>query len=296
MEFDTLFKNKMLSTFKSVLAFFQDFNIEYYACGGTAIGAVRHHNIIPWDDDIDIYVKRKDYNRLLSLTEEASGYGLEIKSFYDKGYNHSFVKLLNKQTTIWEQESVPIVSGIWVDVFPLDSVDKDSIAEAEYMKYHDSFLKYQDCIKPDCFSLLIKNVMKGRFGLAFYHLKCLCKKPFKSYYFNKFKLIDNSVQLKEGDSYICYSEGSMFFYKKEWFDHSIFVDFSDFKIRIPALFDEYLTSYYGDYMTPPPAEQQVPYHGIYYTNLEKRLSIKDIKNRIKSGVYKNNPYENVYLK
>ena len=50
-----------------VLDFFEQYHITYFTSGGTTLGAVRHEGFIPWDDDIDLYIPRADYNRMLQL-------------------------------------------------------------------------------------------------------------------------------------------------------------------------------------------------------------------------------------
>ena len=56
--------------FREFIDICQRNNLTYYCCGGTAIGAVRHHGIIPWDDDIDVFMPRPDYDKFLELAEK----------------------------------------------------------------------------------------------------------------------------------------------------------------------------------------------------------------------------------
>ena len=62
-----------------VLDFFEQYHITYFTSGGTTLGAVRHEGFIPWDDDIDLYIPRADYNRMLQLaTNRTIGKNIRI--------------------------------------------------------------------------------------------------------------------------------------------------------------------------------------------------------------------------
>jgi phosphorylcholine metabolism protein LicD len=57
---------------------FTKHNIYYSIAYGTLLGAVRHHDIIPWDDDADLNVLRKDYYKIIALKDEFEKYGLKM--------------------------------------------------------------------------------------------------------------------------------------------------------------------------------------------------------------------------
>lgn len=65
--------------------------------------------------------------------------------------------------------------------------------------------------------------------------------------------------------------------KRKWIEDTIVVDYEDLSIKIPRDYDEYLRLMYGDYMTPPPLHQQKSQHYHYFVDLDRRLSIEEIK-------------------
>lgn len=58
-------------------------NIQYFAEWGTLLGAVRHGGFIPWDDDMDLCMKRSDYNRFLAVAKKELPQGYSMLNFHD---------------------------------------------------------------------------------------------------------------------------------------------------------------------------------------------------------------------
>lgn len=114
-------------------------NLRYYIIGGTMLGAVRHKGFIPWDDDIDVAMPRKDYDKLCRIMADSGKgqYRLEFPGKENKDYTYLFAKIYDTQTTLTENKRKPITRGLYIDVFPLDGIGN------EYKQAHENFRKIQ---------------------------------------------------------------------------------------------------------------------------------------------------------
>lgn len=115
-------------------------NISYTLAGGTMIGAVRHKGFIPWDDDIDVYVLRDDFNKIRHLFPKKL---MGTKIFYqdhqtDPEYYYQFDKLRMNGTIFKETflENHKINQGVFIDIFPIDYIPNNLILRLnQYIEY-----------------------------------------------------------------------------------------------------------------------------------------------------------------
>lgn len=97
--------------------------LRYFITAGTMLGAVRHGGFIPWDDDLDVAMPRRDYDLLVENSKEWLPYPLELVcAENDPEYPLPFAKLQDASTTLLERPHLPFLGGIYMDVFPLDGV------------------------------------------------------------------------------------------------------------------------------------------------------------------------------
>ncbi len=133
----------MLDILVQIDSICKNYNIQYFLCGGTLLGAVRHKGFIPWDDDLDVMMKRNDYNRFCEIAPQ------ELQSPYffqsektDPGHLLRHAKIRNSNTTgmfkSFAEKGYTINQGIFVDVFPLDNLPDDP---EERIEYYDNLYK-----------------------------------------------------------------------------------------------------------------------------------------------------------
>ena len=137
MEIKYLSMDEIKSVELEILKYVHDFceknDIKYFINYGTLIGAVRHKGFIPWDDDIDICMFRKDYEKFIELFSKDDGkYKILSLESSDKYYNN-FIKVIDSKTKIEDERNYKTYdSGIFIDIFPMDFFDDLSLVEKTY--------------------------------------------------------------------------------------------------------------------------------------------------------------------
>ena len=188
------YKALLLQTYYFFAEFCKKNDIHFYAAGGTMIGALRHQGFIPWDDDIDVYMKRSDYDKFISLKNKLNGTDYEIIDPRNKGYYCAMVKFSHRHSTIWEFQGIPFVYGAYIDVFVLDYEDGayDNIMKkrSEFSKNVNLFFissnnhPIKEIKKLFAHGYFIKSIwyLFQKYVLKYYHL--LLKKQIINYLWN----------------------------------------------------------------------------------------------------------------
>lgn len=118
---------KELEVFEVIKGICKKHQITYYLVAGSLLGAVRHKGYIPWDDDLDVAMFREDYNKFLKYAQKELPEELFLQTPYtDPGYYYGMAKIrINNTTGIRIRDwgcGLPFHQGIFVDIFPIDSV------------------------------------------------------------------------------------------------------------------------------------------------------------------------------
>ena len=278
----------ILDILKAFMEICKTHNLRYYCCAGTAIGAARHHGMIPWDDDIDVLMPRPDYDRLLEIAKKEDFGKYEVVTPYNnESYPLYFSKLVNRETTLIEEKERPCIIGLYVDIFPLDATDDDlETAKALYRKYSKTINRLNAVTTHNTFgeylSLLLHKETWGRFAiktLAFFFRSRL-----------RHRLISQMDEMSHRYNFdtaknVLVNTGSYHYkeiFPKAWLGKGKEFPFEDTTVLLPEEADKYLRHIFGDYMQFPPVEQRVEKHLRYYLNMEKRESWDEIKKKLSS--------------
>ena len=278
-ESNTKIKATLIEILRSLISVIERNNLKYCVCCGTTLGAIRHKGFIPWDDDIDIYMPRADYNRLLSLRGKSLPKGYDLLSMQqNKGYLYPFAKYVDTRTTVWEDIVFPQIIGLYIDIFPVDCFDlPDDEVVAIQHRYKRLYRSYQWAFWHLNIKYAISHFPNGLKPIVYQY-----RRLFPNYYLNRFLDYEQSVIGQSGGKCVSLSqyEGRILYSK--WFEETIDYDFENIKVKVPKYYDLYLKALFGDYMQLPPENERL-IHSRVYVNLSERLTLKEVKQRLEKG-------------
>ena len=255
---------------KAFIGFCDKHGLRYYAIGGTLLGAVRHKGFIPWDDDVDVAMPRKDYDKLISLVTSGETIGedftVECWQAGDKIQSY-FAKICPVKVEIQEEvlEETSFRKGYLVDIIPLDGTPEGGLARKIYYA-KVMWLRFL-CGTANVHTGIVTSRPKWEQGvlrivraLRLYRFlsvdKTYCK---MDRLFRRQKSENASFAGTVMGAYKTKEIVPRVYFGTTYDEYSLW-EFEGLQIRGPKEWDAYLTHMYGDYMTlPPESERKVHY-------------------------------------
>ncbi|BED91714.1 MAG: glycosyl transferase [Candidatus Improbicoccus pseudotrichonymphae] len=256
---------KNLEMFNYFKNFCEKNNLIFFVCGGCCIGTIRHEGFIPWDDDMDVFMLRNDYEKFKSLWKNNEKYYINSE-FY------SFTKFIDKNTTLINKEDIlrKNIIGVSLDIFPLDGCPKSKLKRCMQIFCALMYCLYSSNMIPQKHGLIIKFLCTVLLRLPSVKIKIKLSSFFEKK-MSKYPIDDceKITELCAGPRYI-FNE-----YPKEIFGSCVFKKFEGQSVPIPIGYDEYLKTAFGDYMKIPPKSKQKTDHEIVFMDLKKFSAIND---------------------
>ena len=259
---------KCLEMAEYFVQFCKENNLLCYLCGGGAIGTLRHKGFIPWDDDLDFFMPRKDYEKLAQLWPQKADSRYQLSKSNENYIDRNlFITIRDTQTTCIKpyQQDLDIPHGLALDVLPLDYYPANGLSRKKQV------------IAALVYSLFCAQTIPEKHGgiMKWGSQALLTMIPSKKLRYKIWKKAEAEMtkytkEESDGITELC---SGPYYMKKKYpissFEDALWLPFEETELPIPIGYDDYLKTAFGDYMTPPPVEKQVAHHDAVLVDLEK---------------------------
>lgn len=235
-------QRELLTEMNDLHAFFCANNIQYSLCGGTLLGAVREGGFIPWDDDIDIMVDRNNFRKIISARDALLGYKIEryLWVFRIQSNKYQDVNLQNPT----------------IDIFVFDNIPKNKMV-----------YQFKLCMIKMLQGMMKKEIDYAKVSVLYkiclfvtHWIGVLVPDNIKFCIYDAVSQIGNS---QDCDFVGCFDDLFKYLnlkYRKDFMKECVKRQFEDSEFMITMEYDHYLSTVYGDYMTPVKEEDRKPQH------------------------------------
>lgn len=278
-----------LEVLNEIVRVCEKYGLTWYMAFGSLLGTVRHQGFIPWDDDIDIILKREDYMQLLNVLPGELPSGYIVRSpLLEGGYPEYHSCVVNSDSISIEPEHLKKFHGcpfvVGVDVFPLDYLvegEENSRQMGLFKAARQAALMVKNGEAGEKLEAILKileqkcdvtiertyqrnpnsddardELIAGLWGLA-----------------NEIVMWGNGRETGRVTMYLDYLKYHKY-YKAQWFENVIWMPFEGFQVAVPEEYDKILRETYGDYTirNRNTAQHDYPFYNKQLEQLRKHVA------------------------
>jgi len=252
----------LMEMLREIVRVCEENGIHYILSRGTLLGAIRHKGFIPWDDDMDIAMPRKDYERFCQIASQKLAPEYCFQNWHtDRDYAHPFGKVRKRGTVYVEAKCRRLPeNGFYIDIYPLDYAPENQELQRKLNRTltHIYRLKLMKC-QYTPWREGDRVIWKKRIGYLFYQAVSLFIS--QEFLVRRYE----TIVLSQPESGIYYEQSAIPrvpFFESVWCDEVELYPFGSVQFAGPKNYDAFLSTLYGDYMQLPPEDQRENRHQI----------------------------------
>lgn len=245
-----------IEALKCFISICEKLNLEYIVYGGTMLGTIKYEGIVPWDDDVDVAMPRKDYMKFIKEASKILPDKYIIQTpYFEHKTPYSYTKMRIRGTKMIEKyyNKLDIEKGVYIDIYPIDNIPDDEKLRKKQFKNVNKWIKlyyYRQCLR---FELKAKSLLKSIiYSLLYFSLRIIPQRYYikkMDYYMTEY----NKIKTKRKACLFSPNYNNIFIE----FYPLVEKKFGDIIVKVPKCYEDHLFNRYGDYKKDLPDEKKI---------------------------------------